>query len=67
MSRRVHLVLEFEDSEPISGSLHLEDGASRLFSGWLGLIAAIKETADGELSPTPADGGPTASDGGVRR
>jgi hypothetical protein len=57
MSRRAQLVLELEDSEPISGSLHLEGGGSRPFSGWLGLIAAIKESAAGELSPTLADGG----------
>lgn len=56
MSRRVQLLLEFEDSEPISGSLRAEDDASRPFSGWLGLIAAIKETAGGDPSPASADG-----------
>ncbi len=55
MSRRVQLVLEFDDSEPISGSLRAEDGASRPFSGWLGLIAAIKETAGSDPSPASAD------------
>jgi hypothetical protein len=60
MSRRVQLVLEFEDSEPISGSLHGDDGGSRPFSGWLGLMAAIRETAGNEPSPAPGDGRPSA-------
>jgi hypothetical protein len=63
MARRVQLVLEFEDSEPISGSLRGDDGASRPFSGWLGLMAAIKATGGNEPSPAPADGRRPAGDG----
>lgn len=67
MSRSVQLVLEFEDSEPISGLLRADDGASRPFSGWLGLMAAIKETAGTEPSPAPADGRRPAGDGKAAR
>jgi hypothetical protein len=63
MSRRVQLVLEFEDSEPISGALHGDDGALLPFSGWLGLMAAIKESAGNDAPPAPADGRPSAGGG----
>jgi hypothetical protein len=63
MARRVQLVLEFEDAEPISGSLRGDDGGSRRFSGWLGLMAAIKETAGNEPSPLATDERPSVSDG----
>jgi hypothetical protein len=55
MSRRLHLLLEVEDTEPVNGSLHLEDGTTRPFSGWLGLMAAIREAASRHPPRSPVE------------
>ncbi|HJP64741.1 MAG TPA: hypothetical protein VKA30_00390 [Actinomycetota bacterium] len=41
MRTQLRLTLRIEPSEPISGTIQPEEGVSRPFTGWVGLISLI--------------------------
>jgi hypothetical protein len=52
--------------EPLAGTVVTEDGAERVFSGWMELIGAIAELIGGSPHPVPGSDQRTSTDSDER-